>query len=305
MFNWHDFLYTLLRFGSPPTGNASPSGFGSGDQSSLQDLFRSRANDMSITDIECLLAKKKKEEMMKRQRAEEEAAQRSMNAYDTMSGSINQGPPSASASASSAQVGNLEAMMKQQMEFQRSMMLQMQEQQKNIEKQRREMEAKRQMDELKFDMKKIELMLTMKQGHAAGPVGGVVPTHQNPGSVRARVGPKNPIKDESQPPAMQRVQQPHTTWSNNQQQRRNACDISNNNANCFKKRKRFTKNDGPLPPELILTNLTEKGPVPAAPRIGFGGEDDTGNWKRRKTVVRDEEEEEDIVVKESLSDDED
>ena len=292
----------MLRFGSPPTGIASSSGFGSGDQSSLKDLFRTRANDMSISDIECLLAKKKKEEMMKRQRAEEEAAQRSMNAYDTMSGSIIQGLPSAS--ASSPQVGNLEAMMKQQMEFQRSMMLQMQEQQKNIEKQRQEMEAKRQMDELKFDMKKIELLLTMKQGHAAGPVGGVVPLHQNPGSVRARVGPKNPIKDESQPPVVQRVQQHHTTWSNNQQQKRNACDIFNNNANGFKKRKELSKNYGPLPPELILTNLTEKGPVPAAPRIGFG-EDDTGNWKRRKTVVRDEEEDEDIVVKESLSDDED
>lgn len=260
---------------------------------------------MSISDIECLLAKKKKEELMKRQRAEEEAAQRTMNAYDTMNGNLSQGSPSAS---SSAQVGNLEAMMKQQMEFQRSMMAQMQQQQRDLEKQRREMEDKRQMDELKLDMKKIELMLTMKQGNAAGPVSGVVsnPVHQNPGSVRARVGPKNPLKDEYQPPATQRVKQPHehTTWSNGQQngaiQRRNACDISNNN-NGLKKRKKFPKNDGPLPPELILTNLTEKGPVPAAARIGFGkAEDDTGNWKRRKTVVRNEEDE-DIVV----SDDED
>ena len=257
---------------------------------------------MSISDIECLLAKKKKEEMMKRQRAEEEAAQRSMNAYDTMSRNSSQGSPPAS---SPTQAGNLEVMMKQQMEFQRSMMVQMQQQQKDLEKQRREMEAKRQMDELKFDMKKIELMLTMKQGNAASPVGGVVvnQVHQNPGSVRARVGPKNPLKDESQPPATQRIEQKqHTTWSNNQPnsafQKRNACDISNNNG--FKKRKKFPKNDGPLPPELILTNLTEKGPVPAAARIGI---DDTGNWKRRKTVVREEEEDEDIVV--SLSDDED
>ena len=109
---------------------------------------------MSISDIECLLAKKKKEELMKRQRAEEEAAQSTMNAYDTMNGNLTQGSPSASSPAQ-PQVSNLEAMMKQQMEFQRSMMVQMQQQQKDLEKQRREMEAKRQMDELKFKMKKM------------------------------------------------------------------------------------------------------------------------------------------------------
>ena len=66
---------------------------------------------MSISDIECLLAKKKKEDMIKRHRAEEEVARRSLNASDTVNGSLPQ-----------AQVGNLTAMMKQQMEFQRSMM---------------------------------------------------------------------------------------------------------------------------------------------------------------------------------------
>lgn len=174
---------------------------------------------MSISDIESLLAKKKKEELIKRQRAEEEAAQRTMNAYDTMNGNSTQGSPSASSPPAQPQVSNLEAMMKQQMEFQRSMMVQMQQQQKDLEKQRREMEAKRQIDELKFGMKKIELMLTMKQGNAAGPVGGAVVSqvHQNPGSVRARVGPKNPLQNESQPPVRQRIKEQHMTWSNGQQ----------------------------------------------------------------------------------------
>ena len=243
---------------------------------------------MSISDIECLLAKKKKEDMIKRQMAEEEAARRSLNASDTVNGSLPQ-----------AQVGNLAAMMKQQMELQRSMMAQMLEQQNNLAKQRKEMEAKRETDELKFEIKKLELMLTMNQGKAAGDV-VANRLQQNPGSVRARVGPKNPLKDASQPPAVpvtQRVKQ-HTTWSNNipngVPKKRNASDVSNNNG--FKKWKKFT-NDGPLPAELILTNLTEKGPVPAASRIGFVG-NDNGNWKRRKMVVREEEEDEDIVVDE-------
>ena len=248
--------YTHFRFGSTSTNNLPSSNFGSGDQSSLQDLFKTRVNDMSISDIECLLAKKKKEDMIKqRQRAEEEAARRSLNASDTVNGSLPQ-----------AQVGNLAAMMKQQMELQRSMMAQMLEQQNNLAKQRKEMEAKRETDELKFEIKKIELMLTMNQGQAAG---GVVnnKVQQNQGSVRARVGPKNPLKDASQPPAVpvtQRVKQ-HTTWSNNipnvVPKKRNAIGVSNNNG--FKKWKKFTK-DGPLPAELILTNLTEKGPGPAA-----------------------------------------
>ena len=177
---------------------------------------------MSIGDIECLLAKKKKEDMIKqRQRAEEEAAQRSLNASDTMNGSL--------------PLGNLAAMMKQQMEFQRSMMAQMLEQQNNLAKQRKEMEAKRETDELKFEIKKLELMLTMNQGQAAG---GVVDNRvqQNPRSVRARVGPKNPLKDASKPPAVpasQRVKQQHSTWSNNSPnvvpQKRNASDVSNKN----------------------------------------------------------------------------
>jgi len=285
---------TKLRFGSTSTNNLPSSNFGSSDQSSLQDLFKTRVNDMSISDIECLLAKKKKEDMFKRQRAEEEAARKSLNASDTVNGSLPQ-----------VQVGNLAAMMKQQMEFQRSMMAQMLEQQNNLAKQRKEMEAKRETDELKFEIKKLELMLTMNQGQTAG---GVVDNRvqQNPGSVRARVGPKNPLKDASKSPAVpasQRVkQQQHTTWSNNSSnvvpQKRNASDVSNKNG--FKKWKKFT-NDGPLPPELILTNLSEKGPVPAAGRVGFVG-NDNGNWKRRKTVVR---EDEDVVVKESLSDEED
>ena len=179
-------------------------------------------------------------------------------------------------------------------------------QQKYLAKQRKEMEAKRETDELKFEIKRMELMVAMRQGKASGGAVGNRVHHQNPGSVRARVGPKNPLKDASQSPAIPATQRvkPHTTWSNISSnvvtKKRNASDNSNNNG--VKKLKKYT-NDGPLPSELILTNLTEKGPVPAASRISFGG-NGNGNWKRRKTVVRGEEDE-DIVVKEGLSDEED
>ena len=73
-----------------------------------------RAKDMSINDIESVLLRKKEEERLERQRVEEA---RSMS------------PPR----------GNLEALMKQQMEFQKSMMIQMHEQQKELEKQRKKM----------------------------------------------------------------------------------------------------------------------------------------------------------------------
>ena len=204
-----------------------------------------RAKDMSINDIESVLLRKKEEERLERQRVEEA---RSMS------------PPR----------GNLEALMKQQMEFQKSMMIQMHEQQKELEKQRREMEAKRDMDEMKFDMKKIELLLTMKQVNEVSNR-----PYQNPGSVKARVGPKNSLTDETKlgygnvsPPADQRSGRVHATWSNSQPhsgiKRRNHTGNNSNN-NEFRKRKRFP-DDKKLPPELILTNLTEKGPLPAASR---------------------------------------
>ena len=61
-----------------------------------------------------------------------------------------------------------------------------------------------------------------------------------------------------------------------------------------------------LPPELILTNITEHGPRPAAARVTWdrGNTGDTYDWKRQRKRHRGEEEDEDVVVSET-SDEED
>ena len=61
-----------------------------------------------------------------------------------------------------------------------------------------------------------------------------------------------------------------------------------------------------LPPDLILTNITEHGPRPAAARVTWdrGNTGDTYDWKRQRKRHRGEEEDEDVVVSET-SDEED
>lgn len=211
--------------------------------------------------------------------------------YDTFSGSFGANIPAENISggaASSSQDGNLAQIMQMNMmmqNMQRSMM---------IQKQMFEEETKRrETDELRMEIKKLELLILQKGVSESQPPLLPPQSHQqNPGSVRARVGSKRPL-----PP----VNNPHPVSSRTPRNQKRSEDVSNQEED-RKVKKKYTNQK--LPSDLIMTRFTKDGPKPANNILwSEGSKKESFDWKRQKKTIQ--EEDDDQVVDETSDEDED
>ena len=189
--------------------------------------------------------------------------------FETFSGSFGAAIPTettAAGAASGSQDDGLAQIMQMNMmmqNMQRSMM---------IQKQMFEEETKRrETDDLRMEIKKIELLILQK-GMSESQQTQPQPYHQNPGSVRARVGSKRPLPpiSEPDPVPIKTPQIPKSSADN--------CIQEDDR----KVKKRYTNQK--LPQDLILTRFTKDGPKPAN-NILWSEEDsqkESYDWKRQK-----------------------
>ena len=247
----------------------------------LQNLHRRNTNidNMDSKDIEVLLMKKRREERLKKQQ-EEQKALAAMADYDLFNSSVDINFNSKSSQSGPEESANVSmaALMKQQMQMNMQLMRKNMLQSKMFEEEMRKREEKRKFDELQSAINSIQQMIMIK---GANPIAmGNVFTNNNPkGSVKARVGPKNPI-DVRDPSSPRNNHFKRKTESHNDRDRR-----------C--KRYKFDDDEKKLPGDLVLTNLTDDGPKPAPTKITWSDEDedeDSYNWKRSKKLRQVEDE---------------
>jgi len=235
-------------------------------------------------------------DLLRKKRAADRAQQKasmseSLPDYDTFSGSFHANIPTEKESggvASSSQDGNLAQIMQMNMmmqNMQRSMM---------IQKQMFEEETKRrETDELRMEIKKIELLILQKGVPESQPP-PPPPHHQNPGSVRARVGSKRPLPS---------VNKPDPVSSRTPQNQKSSEDCSNQEED-RKVKKRYTNQK--LPRDLIMTRFSKDGPKPANNILwSEGSKKESFDWKRQKKTDQDQDEDDDQVVDETSDEDED
>jgi len=253
-----------FRFGAPPGAGAGASG---------NPHVQPETLGAEISELSDLLRKK---------RAADRAQQKvnmseSLPDFETFSGSFGAAIPTettAAGAASGSQDDGLAQIMQMNMmmqNMQRSMM---------IQKQMFEEETKRrETDDLRMEIKKIELLILQKgMSESQQTQPQPQPYHQNPGSVRARVGSKRPLPpiSEPDPVPIKTPQIPKSSADNcNQEDDR-------------KVKKRYTNQK--LPQDLILTRFTKDGPKPAN-NILWSEEDsqkETYDWKRQKKCDQDE-----------------
>jgi len=263
-----------FRFGAPPGAGAS------GVPNVQPETLGAEISELS--------------DLLRKKRAADRAQQKvnmseSLPDYETFSGSSGAAIPTettAAGAASGSQDDSLSQIMQMNMmmqNMQRSMM---------IQKQMFEEETKRrETDDLRMEIKKIELLILQK-GMSESQQTQPQPHHQNPGSVRARVGSKRPLPPVIEPdPVTKTPQIPKSSADTcNQEEDR-------------KVKKRYTNQK--LPQDLILTRFTKDGPKPAN-NILWSEEDSqkkTYDWKRQKKC--DQNEDEDQVADETSEEDED
>ena len=237
-------------------------------------------------------------DLLRKKRAAERAQQKasvseSVPDYETFSGSFSANPnvladmetAGGSSNTQDASLGQILQMNMMMQNMQRSMM---------IQKQMFEEETKRrETDELRMEIKKIELLILQRGlSESQPPQMQIQSCHQNPGSVRARVGSKRPL-----PP----VNDPHPVVSSRTPQNPKS---SEDNRKQEKERKVKKYTNQKLPRDLILTRFTKDGPKPANNNPGSEeSKKESFNWKRQKKS--DQEEDEDQVVDETSDEDED
>ena len=192
--------------------------------------------------------------------------------------------------------GAVAAMMRQQMQITMNLQRKMMIQSQMFEEEKRKLEEQRKHDELKLEIKKLELMLAMQKQSGAGAgnfdVGrqslGSVKARigQSSGSVKARVGAKNVFRESI-----------NTGAPSNKRKLAEDSSLSAGDGDADRRKRRYT--NAVLPPELVLTTLTESGPRPAARRITWAetGED-SYDWKRQKKKSTDEDDK--MLVYETL-----
>ena len=256
--------YAFYRFGVSSSHRVGEPG-----QSRCQDS--SETLGAEISELADLLRRKRAEERGKNQ--EQDYDMLSRTSSGTKADTSSAGNDNSSQEETLKQMVHMNMMMQN---MQRSMMIQRQMYEEETKK--------RETDELRMEIKKIELLLLQKgvsESQAQLP-------SQHPGSVRARVGCKRPL-----PQASHDVDKGRTP---------NASEVDANNEKGNVKKK-YTNQK--LPPELILTRFTKDGPK-AANKISWSGEDskkDSYDWKRQKKS--EPREEEDEVADETSDEDED
>jgi len=264
-----------FRFGAP-------SGAGPSTDSSVQP----ETLGAEISELSDLLRKKRAAD-----RAQQKASMsESLPDYDTFSGSFGaniQAEKFSGGAAISSQDGNLAQIMQMNMmmqNMQRSMM---------IQKQMLEEETKRrETDELRMEIKKLELLILQKGVPESQPPLLPQSHQQNQGSVRARVGSKRPL-----PP----VNNPDPLSSRIPRNLKRSEDVSNQ-AEDQKVKKKYTNQK--LPRDLIMTRFTKDGPKPANNILwSEGSKKDSFDWKRQKKT--DQVEDDDRVADETSDEDED
>lgn len=266
---------SFRRFGAP-------SGAGPSTDSSVQP----EALGAEISELSDLLRKKRAADRAQQKASMSEA----LPDYDTFSGSFGANIPAekfTGGAASSSQDGNLAQIMQMNMmmqNMQRSMM---------IQKQMLEEETKRrETEELRMEIKKIELLILQKGVPESQPPLLPHSHQQNQGSVRARVGSKRPL-----PP----VNNPDPLSSRIPQNSKRSEDVSNQ-AEERKVKKKYTNQK--LPRDLIMTRFTKDGPKPANNILwSEGSKKDSFDWKRQKKT--DQVEDDDRVADETSDEDED
>merc|ERR1719447_587612 len=235
---------------------------------------------MTSSDLEALLLRKRVEEVLKKQEEEEEAARlkmqeeeaahQAMVQYDLMRSNVFASNSAVNASnlVAGQNLGKPDAhaqTMASQLRITNARMQQLQKQ-LNFENEKKQMEI----DHLKA-------LLAIKQGSDVGSLNSM-----NKGSVRARVGPKNQLNgDKSQQDVIPIIRK-HAVMSDNF----NEDDFVERdlNKNHKKSRKKHRSTTSSLPADLILTNLTEDGPKPAAKRIRWSDDEngDSYDFKRQR-----------------------
>jgi len=272
-----------LRLQNLGFGSAPPSASLSAPESGIKMIEK-----MTSSDLEALLMRKRVEEVLKKQQQEEEAARlkmqeeeaahQAMVQYDLMRSNVfasnsavnasnlvagqNIGKPDAHAQTMASQLRITNARMQQ---IQKQLNLQ-NKKMSNFENEKKQMEI----DHLKA-------LLAIKQGSDVGSLNSM-----NKGSVRARVGPKNQLNgDKSQQDVIPIIRK-HAVISDNF----NEDDFVERdlNKNHKKSRKKHRSTTSSLPADLILTNLTEEGPKPAAKRIRWSDDEngDSYDFKRQR-----------------------
>ena len=235
-------------------------------------------------------------DLLRKKRAAERAQQKasvseSVPDYETFSGSFGVDIPTdmeAAGGNSSTQDASLGQIL------QMNMMMQNMHRSVMIQKQMFEEETKRrETDELRMEIKKIELLILQRGlSESQPPQMQIQPHHQNPGSVRARVGSKRPL-----PP----VNDPHPVVSSRTPQNSRS---SEDDSKQEKERKVKKYTNQKLPRDLILTRFTKDGPKPANNNLwSEESKKESFNWKRQKKS--DQDEDEDQVVDETSDEDED
>ena len=178
--------------------------------------------------------------------------------------------------------GAMAAMMRQQMQITMNLQRKMMRQSQMFEEEKRKLEEQRKHDELKLEIKKLELMLAMQKQSGAGD-GNVDVGRQSLGSVKARIG-------QSSGSVKARVGAKNVFNTGTPSIKRKLAEdssLSAGDGDTDRRKRRYT--NAVLPPELVLTTLTESGPRPAARRITWAetGED-SYDWKRQRKRSTDE-----------------
>jgi len=213
-------------------------------------------------------------DLLRRKRAADRAQHKANMAepvHDVFSGNFGAdlpGEKTAGGVTSSSQTDSLTQIM------QMNMMMQNMQKSMMIQKQMYEEETKRrETDELRMEIKRIELLILQKGISESQPQS----QPQNLGSVRARVGSKRPLSIESV----------NERDSSSAQTPQNSKSSEEENQ---KVKKKYTNQK--LPRDLILTRFTKDGPKPAN-NILWSEKDskkESFDWKRQKKTDPDEDE---------------
>ena len=247
----------------------------------LRNLHRRPTNidNMDSKEIEILLMRKKREERLKKQQEEQKALE-AMAEYDLFNSSVDvnfntKAFPSGSEDSPNV---SMAALMKQQMQMNMQLMRKNMLQSKMFEEEMRKREEKRKFDDIQSSINTLQQMIMLKDGNPTA-LGNIFANNDQKGSVKARVGPKNPL-DLPNP----------SSPGNNYHIKRKKEMIDRYDGDRRLKRYKFNDDDRRLPSDLVLTNLTDEGPKPAPAKIKWSDEEeedeDDFNWKRSKKSRR-------------------
>ena len=147
----------------------------------------------------------------------------------------------------------MEQQMQMTMQLQRKMMMQA----KMLSEEQKKIEERRKFDDLHLSINNLQKMILMKEGM------GLNNNNDQKGSVKMRVGPKNPLP---------RKESSSTVIKREYSLEESKCQTS---SKIDRRPKRFKFENNKLPNDLVLTNLTDEGPKPAPKRIFWKDKDGT------------------------------